>query len=103
MKTNKKKTDSMKFNEDAIIKKLNNIQRIKSEASKLADDLSYLTPDQYDYLLNKLTQEFEGPALANLLIVSAINKVKLQPEYLVSDRKHLNLQKKHQLQIFGIA
>jgi len=23
--------------------------------------------------------------------------------YLVSDRKHLNLQKKHQLQIFGIA
>ena len=24
-------------------------------------------------------------------------------KYLVSDRKHLNLQKKHQLQIFGIA
>jgi len=23
--------------------------------------------------------------------------------YIVSDRKHLNLQKKHQLQIFGIA
>jgi len=109
MKTNKKKTDSMKFNEDAIIKKLNNIQRIKSEASKLADDLSYLTPDQYDYLLNKLTQEFEGPALANLLIVSAINKVKLHPEYLAKSIKIVDnaihvyfaykYQDKHSLQL----
>ena len=87
MKTNKKKTDSMKFNEVAIIEKLETTSPIQSEASRLADDLSYLKPEQYDYLLNKLTQEFEGPALANLLIVSAINKVKLHPEYLAKSIK----------------
>jgi len=87
MKTKNRKMDSIKFNEDAIIEKLENSSPIQSEASKLADDLSYLKPDQYDYLLNKFTRELEGPALANLLIVSAINKVNLNPEYLARSIK----------------
>jgi len=82
MKTKNIKRDSIAFDEVAIIEKLKNTQQIKSETSRLADDLSFLPPDKYDNLLNKLTQEYEGPALGNLLIVSAINQVKLNPEYL---------------------
>jgi len=87
METNNIKTDSIAFDEDVIIEKLKNTPQIKSEASRLADDLSFLTPERYDYLLNKLTQEYEGPALGNLLIVSAINQVKLNPEYLAKSIK----------------
>jgi len=82
MKTKNIKADSIAVDGDAIIKKLKGTPQIKSETSRLAVDLSFLTPERYDYLLNKLTGEYEGPALGNLLIVSAINQLKLNPEYL---------------------
>jgi len=82
MKTKNINADLVVFDEDAIVEKLKDTQQIKSEVSRLADDLSFLSPERYDFLLNKLTGEYEGPALGNLLIVSAINQVKLNSEYL---------------------
>jgi len=54
MKTKNIKRDSIAFDEVAIIEKLKNTQQIKSETSRLADDLSFLPPDKYDNLLNSI-------------------------------------------------
>ena len=77
----------MKFNKQAIIEKLKNTGRCKSEMKNLAEELIHLTKDEYDSLVHKLTKEYEGPALGNLLIVSAINKIKLAPRLYINNNQ----------------
>jgi hypothetical protein len=67
----------MKLEQNQIIDVLKNTPRTKKAMSNLAKDLSELNPEQYRSLANELADSFEGPALGNLLTVSAINRVKL--------------------------
>ena len=67
----------MKLKQKKITEVLKNTPRTKDAMTNLAKDLSDLNLKQYRSLVNELADSFEGPALGNLLTVSAINKVKI--------------------------
>jgi len=67
----------MKLKQKQITEVLKNTHRTKDAMSNLAKDLSELNLKQYRSLANEFADSYEGPALGNLLTVSAINRVKL--------------------------
>lgn len=67
----------MRLKKKQIVEVLKNTPRTKDAMSNLAKDLSELNLVQYRSLASELADSFEGPALGNLLTISAINKVKL--------------------------
>ena len=70
-----------------IIKKLNDVKRAKSEINKLAEELNDFKEDQYNTLIENLISNYEGPALSKILIVSAINEIKVDPALLARSFK----------------
>ena len=67
-----------------IIEKLNETKRTKTEMKKLAEELSNLKVKEYNEIMEKLLEDYNGPALGKLLIVSAINKISVDPVILAN-------------------
>ncbi len=69
---------------DYIIKKITAAEKTKSGMKELATEFSGFTPERYNEIINYLVQHYEGPALSKILIVSAINGIKLDSVVLAS-------------------
>ena len=67
-----------------IINKLKLAKRSKGEMQELADAMIGWAASDYDELLKNFIDEYDGPSIGNLLIVSALNEIKLDGETLVN-------------------
>jgi hypothetical protein len=66
-----------------LVTKISTASRTKGELQELADQCKDLQPAQYDEILESLLETYDGPGVSNLLYISALNKITLNPETFV--------------------
>ncbi len=77
----------MLYTNDQIIEKLRFLSRCRSEAQKMAKELSGVKKAQMGGLIRYLTDAGESVVLGNLLIICSINRLKIDPVVLVESLK----------------
>lgn len=66
-----------------LVTKISSALRTKDEMQELAEQCKELQPAQYDEMLESLLETYDGPGVGNLLVISALNKISLDPETFV--------------------